>query len=71
MSDELARLAANLTAKQRKAIIDGHGSVGVCRSLREKSIAERVEGTGMAWSAFPIFSRLGVALRAYLKDTPS
>lgn len=63
---DIAELARRLTKAQREAIVTGQGSVGVCRALREKGIAERVEGTGMNWSAFPIFSSLGHALRAYL-----
>lgn len=64
----IAEIADNLSEAQRRAVIHGHGTLAVCRRLREKGLAERVEGTGMAWSAFPIFSPLGMQVRAHLKE---
>ena len=63
---EVAAIAAKLTKIQRKAVVDRHGTVSVCRNLRRKGIAERVDGTGMAWSAYPELSPLGIALRTHL-----
>ena len=63
---EVAAIAAKLTKIQRKAVIDQHGTVSVCRNLRRKGIAERVDGTGMAWSAYPELSALGLAVRSHL-----
>lgn len=63
---EVAAIAGKLTKAQRKAVIDRHSTVAICRNLRRKGIAERVDGTGMAWSAYPELSALGIALRNYL-----
>lgn len=68
MTEEAWReIEARLTHRQREAIRKGHGSVAVCRHLEELGIADRVEGTGMNWLAFPIFSRLGIQIRCHLQ----
>lgn len=68
MSGDVETAAGKLTARQRAAVVAGHGSLAVCRALKAKGIACRVEGTGMAWSAFPIFTGFGMSLRSYLQS---
>lgn len=63
---EVAAIAAKLTKAQRKAVIDRHSTVAICRNLRRKGLADRVDGTGMAWSAYPELSPLGLAVRTHL-----
>jgi len=64
---DLTALAEGLTEKQRACMRTGEGSLAVCRALKRKGLVRRVEGTGMAWVAYPVFTQRGHELAHLLK----
>lgn len=66
----IAELAAKLTPRQKDALQQGWGSVGIARALKAKGLSSGYLGTDNKWVAI-VETPLGERVAAYLKEQSS